>query len=101
MAIRTIVSPNTGKKSYQIDYLDPGGKRVRQTFKVKKIAVAELGKRVSLIAEGNYLKEKKSFTTTFSDLVEKYKEIFGDQKSFISAKWFFIKNLIGYFKNFF
>ncbi|MBW1902706.1 MAG: Arm DNA-binding domain-containing protein [Deltaproteobacteria bacterium] len=42
-------------KSYQIDYLDPNGKRVRQSFKKLKEAKAELGKRVSLIAEGRYL----------------------------------------------
>jgi len=37
--------------SYQIDYFDPTGKRVRESFKRKKDAEAELGKRVSLIAE--------------------------------------------------
>jgi hypothetical protein len=36
--------------SYQIDYFDPNGKRVRQSFKKKKDAEAELGKRVSIIA---------------------------------------------------
>lgn len=42
-------------KGYQIDYFDPTGKRVRKSFKKKKDAEAELGKRVSLIAEGRYL----------------------------------------------
>ena len=37
--------------SYQIDYVDPDRKRVRQSFRKKKEAEAELGKRVSLIAE--------------------------------------------------
>ena len=45
--------------SYQIDYLDPHGKRVRLSFKKKKDAEAELGKRVSLIAEKRYLDVKK------------------------------------------
>ncbi len=35
--------------SWQIDYFDPNGKRVRQSFKKKKDAEAELAKRVSLI----------------------------------------------------
>ena len=39
---------------YQIDYFDPTGKRIRKSFKKKKDAEAELGKRVSLIAEGRY-----------------------------------------------
>jgi len=41
--------------SYQIDYFDPNGKRVRQSFSKKKDAEAELGKRVSLsrVAQGN------------------------------------------------
>jgi len=43
------------RNSYQIDYLDPHGKRVRLSFSKKKDAVAELGKRVSLIAEKRYL----------------------------------------------
>jgi integrase len=33
--------------SWQIDYLDPTGSRVRKSFKKKKDAVAELGKRVN------------------------------------------------------
>lgn len=34
-------------KGYQIDYFDPAGKRVRKSFKKKKEAEAELGKRVA------------------------------------------------------
>jgi len=37
---------------------------VRKSFKKKKDAVAELGKRVSLIAEGRYLDVKKEYKTT-------------------------------------
>jgi hypothetical protein len=40
--------------SWQIDYNDPEGKRIRKAFKKKKEAEAELAKRVSLIAEGRY-----------------------------------------------
>lgn len=55
-----------GKKgiSWQIDYFDPNGQRVRQSFKKKKHAEAELGKRVSLIAEKRYLDVKKDYKTT-------------------------------------
>ncbi len=56
-------------KGYQIDYFDPTGKRVRQSFKKKKDAEAELGKRVSLIAEKRYLDVKKDCTTTFGELL--------------------------------
>ncbi len=57
--------------SWQIDYFDPNGKRVRQSFKKKKDAVAELGKRVSLMAEKRYLDVKKDYTTTFGELLDK------------------------------
>ena len=61
---------------YQIDYFDPTGKRVRKSFKKKKDAEAELGKRVSLIAEGRYLDVKKDFKTTLDALIEVYSENF-------------------------
>lgn len=61
--IRKRTSSKTGKVSWQIDYFDPTGKRVRQSFKKKKDAEAELGKRVSLIAENRYLDVKKDYTT--------------------------------------
>ena len=51
-------------KGWQIDYFDPHGKRVRKSFKKKKDAEAELGKRVSLIAERRYLDVKKEYKTT-------------------------------------
>ena len=62
--------------SWQIDYLDPDGKRVRKSFKKKKDAEAELGKRVSLIAEHRYLDMKKDYKTTVKELIEKYQENF-------------------------
>ena len=63
-------------KSWLIDYRNPHGKRVRLAFKKKKDAEAELGKRVSLIAENRYLDVKKEFKTTLKDLTEKYTENF-------------------------
>ena len=57
-------------KGYQIDYFDPTGKRVRKSFKRKKDAEAELGKRVSLIAEGRYLDVKKDYVTSLKEVLE-------------------------------
>ena len=65
--------------SWKIDYFDPDGKRVRKSFKKKKEAVAEYGKRVSLIVDNRYLDVKKDYTTTFKELVEKYEENFNHQ----------------------
>ena len=64
---------------YQIDYYDPTGKRIRQDFKKKKDAEAELGKRVSLRAEGRYLDVKKEYKTTLRQLMGKYKENYQQQ----------------------
>ena len=54
-----------GKKgvSYQIDYFDPNGKRVRKSSKKKKDAEAELEKLNFQKAEGRYLKVKKDLKT--------------------------------------
>lgn len=82
--------------TYQIDYIDPTGKRIRKTFKKKKDAEAELGKRVSLIAEKRYLDVKKEYTTTLKELLAKYEENFKDQ-----ASWQWKKVCIGRFKEYF
>jgi hypothetical protein len=47
--------------AYQIDYRDPTGKRIRKSFKKRKDAEAEMGKRVSLVAEERYLDVKKDY----------------------------------------
>ena len=60
--------------AWQIDYFDPTGKRVRKSFKKKGEAEAELGKRVSLIAEDRYLDVKKDTKVTFHELAERYIE---------------------------
>lgn len=82
-----------GKKgvSWQIDYFDPTGKRVRQSFK-KKDTEAELGKRVSLIGENRYLDVKKDYTTTLKELIDEYIKTFEHQPSFKSAKSYFLDN---------
>lgn len=86
--------------SYQIDYVDPNGQRVRQSFKKRKEAEAELGKRVSLIAENpkRYLEIAKASTTTFDELVERYKENFKSQKSYGTSKRYSIERLEKEFK---
>jgi len=83
--------------SYQIDYFDPDGKRVRKSFKKRKEAEAELGKRVSLIAEGRYLDVKKEYKTTLKELADKYKENFETQASFITGKGAYLENFKGHF----
>jgi integrase len=83
--------------SYQIDYFDPTGKRVRKSFKKRKVAAAELGKRVSLIAEGRYLDVKKEFKTTLKELLDKYTENFKSQASYKTWKRFCLENFKEYF----
>lgn len=84
--------------SYQIDYFDPDGKRIRKSFQKRKDAEAELGKRVSLIAEGRYLDVKKDYKTTLGELLDKYVENYKDQGAF-SSKECFIRNFREYFGN--
>jgi integrase len=84
-------------KTYQIDYFDPGGKRIRKSFKKKKDAAAELGKRVSLMAEGRYLDVKKEYTTTLAEVLAEYEKNFKDQPSYKRAKRFFVEEIREYF----
>jgi integrase len=91
------VRKREGKRgvSWQIDYFDPNGKRVRQSFKKKKDAEQELAKRVSLIAENpkRYLEIAKASTTTFDELVEKYEENFKHQRGYGTSKKYSIEAL--------
>jgi len=84
-------------KGWQIDYFDPNGKRIRMSFKKKKDAVAELGKRQSLMAEKRYLDVKKEYKTTLKELTDKYKENFQDQPGYKGGKRFSIRNFKEYF----
>ena len=93
MALRKIVSPKTGKASWQIDYLDRNKKRVRVTFKTKKEANAELGKPQSLMEEKRYLDVKKEYKTMLKELLAKYTENFQDQVSYKIGKRFSISNI--------
>jgi len=84
--------------TWQIDYTDPKGKRVRKSFKKKKDAETEYGKRISLIGEGRYLDVKKDFKTTFGELLQKYEENYQHQRGFNNLKKFCLKNFKEYFK---
>jgi len=84
-------------EGYQIDYFDPDGKRVRKSFKKRKDAEAELGKRVSLIAEGRYLDVKKEYKTTLKEVLDKYEENFKNQASFKTGKRHYLQNFKEYF----
>jgi len=84
-------------KSYQHDYFDPTGKRVRESFKKKKEAEAELGKRVSLIAEKRYLDVKKEYKTTLKELLDKYTDNFKSQASYKTWKKFCLENFKEHF----
>jgi integrase len=83
--------------SWQIDYFDPLGKRVRKNFKKKKDAEAEYSKRVSLIAEKRYLDVKKDYTTTLDEVLKKYTENYEHQASYVNSKCHFIENFKEYF----
>lgn len=82
---------------YQIDYYDPSGKRIRKCFDKKKDAEAELGKRVSLKAEGRYLDVKKDCVTTLGELIKKYKENFENQPSYKTWKKLCLENFKEHF----
>ncbi|MCX6224496.1 MAG: hypothetical protein NTV01_07050 [Bacteroidia bacterium] len=85
--------------TWQIDYIDPSGKRIRKSFKKKKDADAEHAKRVSLIAEGRYLDIKKDCKTTFGELLRKYDENYQHQRSFKNWKELCLKNFKNYFNS--
>jgi integrase len=84
-------------EGYQIDYFDPTGKRIRKSFQKRKEAEAELGKRVSLIAEGRYLDVKRDYTSTLGELITKYTENFLLQTSFQNWKRFCLENFKVFF----
>ena len=53
--VRKIVSVKTGRESWQIDYLDPDGKRIRKNFKKRKDAKAHLAKYENDMNNGEYV----------------------------------------------
>ncbi|MBW2250832.1 MAG: site-specific integrase [Deltaproteobacteria bacterium] len=94
------VENKDGTISWMIDYLNPDKKRVRKTFDTKKKAVEERAKRIAMIAEGEYsefIKKRKSYNSTFKDLIELYEKNYLDQASYKTAKKFFIEKFRKYF----
>jgi integrase len=83
--------------TYQIDYFDPSGQRVRESFKKRKDAEAGLGKRISLRAENRYLDVKKDYMTTLGELIAKYRENYGHQTSFHSWKQYVLSDFDAHF----
>jgi integrase len=74
-----------------------GEVRKRPCYKTRKQAVAELGKRVSLLAENKYLiKVGKQYKTTLGQLCQKYTEAFKHQVSFPTAKVYYLRNYLGH-----
>ena len=95
--VRKIVSSKTGKVSWQIDYLDLDGKRVRKNFKKQKDANAHLAKRVTDINDGVYVDPKKYLKATLGQLVKAYEENFKYQRGYEGGKKHFINCIQDYF----
>ena len=70
---------------------------MRISFKKKKDAEAELGKRVSLIAEGRYLDVKKEYKTTLKDVLSEYEKNYKNQASLQTGKRHYLENFKEYF----
>jgi integrase len=88
-----------GCNSCQIDYFYPDGKRVRKSFKKRKDAEAEPGKRVSLIAEGRYLDEDEIANLLSScpnvytkDIIETIIHTGMRRQEVLGLKWSHIRN---------
>ncbi|HUT72000.1 MAG TPA: site-specific integrase [Desulfatiglandales bacterium] len=82
--------------SWQIDYIDPEGKRVRQSFKKKKDAQAEHDKRRTLIREDRYLDVKQRSFHTLGELVAAYRDRYRNQPSY-EHKGTYLTNFEEYF----
>jgi hypothetical protein len=85
--VRKIVSTKTGKVSWQIDYLDPDGKRIRKNYNKKKDADAILAKRVNDINAGDYVDPQKYRKATLKELVEKYEENYRENKPLFNIRY--------------
>ena len=85
-------------KKYYIDYYDPNGKRHREVAgSLLDDAVSRKEEIRDQIRKGKYFAERKKYTTTFDELIQKYREIFKDQKCFGRAKKFALKSIEKYF----
>ena len=96
------VENKDGSVSWMIDYLNSDKKRIRKTFSTKKRAVEERATRVSLMAKSEYaefVEKRKKKSSTFGELVKRYKEACRDEPIYKTAKKFYIKNFQEHFKD--
>lgn len=82
--------------SWVIDYVSPDGRRVRQSFKTRKEAKAELTARDYTIQQGTYEDPRKYQKVTLEQLCDQYEEIHKTQSGY-EAKKYHIKNIRQYF----
>lgn len=84
-------------EKWQIDYIDPSRKRIRQTFKTLKQAKAELTMRDSTMLQGTYDDPRKFQKFTLDNLIKQYIEIHQSQRGFITSKMYHIEWIKKYF----
>lgn len=68
-------SRKTVKVSWQIDYLDPDGRRVRKNFKKQKDSKAHLARHETDINDGVYVDSKKYLKATMGNWLKHTKKI--------------------------
>jgi site-specific recombinase XerD len=83
--------------SWTIDYITPEGKRVRQSFKTRKQAAAELTARDYTIQQGTYTDPQKYQKFTLEKLCDDYIQVHQTQSSFKTVKKHLIKQIREYF----
>lgn len=79
--------------TWQIDFYDPEGRRIRKNFKLRKDAEAYLGKVLSAKKEGRYhdvFDVKQEFRLTFNELADKYVENYQTQRCFSRLKYYLV-----------
>jgi hypothetical protein len=96
--IRRIQNRN-GTISWQIDYTDSDKRRVRKSYKTLKEAKTSLAHFHTALAKGTYDDPRRYDSIRLNDLIEKYTEVFGHQKSFKVAKRFHIATIKKYFSH--
>jgi integrase len=86
-------------KNYFIDYYGPDGKRHREVAGRKlSDAVGRKEEIKDQIRRGRYFAERKRYPTTFDELIQKYRDLYKDQRSYKTSKVFVLKVLEEHFK---
>lgn len=93
--IRRLVSPKTGKITYQVDLYQPDGKRFRATFKLRRDAEAIEAQAKIAKKTGNIMAPPPK--VTFAEFTKRYIETQNHQKSWASFKAKIIPQLLNYF----